>query len=503
MLNNLPIILALIPFVFFVFFLLIYKTSLLKASLITFILYILLAIFYWGIYPSFLVISLGKGFFVAFDILIIIFGAIFFLEILKDLKVINNISYYLEHLSHDYRVQIIVIAWLFEAFLEGTAGFGTPAAIAVPLLIGLGLTPIRALIVGLLGNSTAGVFGAAGTPITVGFAGLNVASVPLYASLLNLAGLIVPIFMLWAITLGRENRKKEFFGALPFAIWSGIVFIVPSILFAKFWPEFPSIFGSAVAIVLVLITTKLGLFVPKENLSLKKAEDLVSTMSPLKSFLPYIILVGLLIFGKVFLGKIGIPLTFGFNGFKHTFNLFNPGFAFITAGFIVAILWRSQKKIIGDSLKEGIREAIGPFFVIVSMLAMVQIMINSGQNTSGLPSAIVIIAHFFETSLLPFFAPFIGAFGGFITGSVTVSNILFGHLFYTAATPLGLNSQSILSLGVVGAAAGNMIALADILTAEAVVRVRNQEIDILKGVFIPCMTYLILVGILGMIFFSK
>jgi lactate permease len=104
---------------------------------------------------------------------------------------------------------------------------------------------------------------------------------------------------------------------------------------------------------------------------------------------------------------------------------------------------------------------------------------------------------------LPFFSPFIGAFGGFITGSVTVSNILFGNLFYTAATPLGLNPQTILSLGVVGAAAGNMIALADILTAEAVVRVKNQELDILRGVFIPCMVYLIIVGLIGMLLFGK
>ena len=496
--SNLSIILAAIPFLFFVFFLIIYKTSLLKAALIALGLYTILAIFYWGIYPNFLFISYGKGFFVAFDILIIIFGAIFFLEILKDLKIINNISYYLESFSKDYRVQIIVIAWLFEAFLEGTAGFGTPAAITVPLLIGLGLSPIRALIVGLLGNSTAGVFGAAGTPITVGFAGLNVASVPFISSMLNCVGIIVPIFMLWMITKGRENRKKEFLSALPFAIWSGIVFIVPSILFAKFWPEFPSIFGATVGLILVVITTKLGIFVPKENLSLKNEKELISTMSPFRSFLPYIILVVLLILGKVFLGKMGIPI---FVGFKHTFSLFNPGFAFIVGGIIVALIWKSQKKILSDSIKFAFNGAIGPFLVIVSMLAMVQIMINSGQNTSGLPSAIIIIAKFFETSFLPFFAPFIGAFGGFITGSVTVSNILFGSLFYTASSGLGINSQAVLSLGVVGAAAGNMIALADILTAEAVVGVKNQERQILKGVFIPCMIYLILIGLIGILFF--
>jgi lactate permease len=496
--NNLPIILAVIPFLFFIFFLIINKTSLLKASLITLILYALLALFYWKIIPSFLLVSFGKGFFVSLDILIIIFGAIFFLEILKDLKIISNISYYLESFSKDYRVQIIVIAWFFEAFLEGTAGFGTPAAIAVPLLIGLGLTPIRALIIGLLGNSTAGVFGAVGTPINVGYAGLKVSSVPIVSSLINCVGFIVPVLMLWSITSGRVNRKKEFFDAVPFAIWSGIAFVIPSLFFANFWPEFPTILGSIVGLILVVITTKFKIFVPKETLSLKNEKDLIRTMSPLKSFLPYTILVAFLILGKIFLGKMGIPINFGIN---HIFNLFNPGFAFLAAGFVVALIWKSKKKVLNESTGVAFRGSFGPFLVIVSMLVMVQIMINSGQNSSGLPSAIIIIAKFFETSLLPFFAPFIGAFGGFITGSVTVSNILFGNLFYTASAPLHFNSEVILSLGVVGAAAGNMIALADILTAEAVAGVKNSERQILKGVFIPCLIYLVLVGLIGILLF--
>ena len=205
--------------VVFLFLLFIKKTPLIWCSAVTLALYTILAVFYWQISPEFLYVSYGKGFFVALDIFIIIFGAIFFLEILKDLKIIKNISYYLGGLSKDYRVQIIVIAWLLEAFIEGTAGFGTPAAIAVPLLIGLGLPPLRALIVGLLGNSIPGVFGAAGTPIKIGFAGLNTVGVPFFASLLNLVGFIVPVFMLWMITRGRENKNKEFFGALPFAIW--------------------------------------------------------------------------------------------------------------------------------------------------------------------------------------------------------------------------------------------------------------------------------------------
>ena len=494
--DNLPIILSIVPFLVFLFLLIIKKMSLLWTSFITLVLYTVLALFYWEIISSFLYISYGKGFFVALDIFIIIFGAIFFLEILKDRKIIKNISSYLESFSKDYRVQIIIIAWFFENFLEGTAGFGTAGVIAIPLLIGLGLSPIRALIVGLLGNSTAVVFGAAGTPIRIGFAGLNIASVPLLASLINCVGIIVPIFMLWVITAGKENRKKEFFDALPFAIWSGVAFVVPSVLSVFLGQEFPSILGSVIGLALVVITTKLGIFVPKRSEVLCKEKEITHDMSLFRAFLPYGFLIIFLILGKIILGNISIPLNLGF---VYNFSLFNPGFTFILAGILVALIWKSSKNIFSSSIWIALKGAVNPFLVIIFMSSIVQIMINSGQNTSGLPAAIKLIAKGFETSLLPFFAPFIGAFGSFITGSATVSNIMFGNFFNTASIDLGLNVAVILALGVVGAAAGNMIALADILAAEAVTKIKNSEIQIIKGVIVPCVIYLILVGLIGIL----
>ena len=273
--NNLPLILAILPFLVFIFLLFVRKTTLFKASIITLVLYTVLAIFYWKILGSFLYISFGKGIFVAIDIFIIIFGAIFFLEILKNLNIIKNISYYLSHISKDYRIQVILIAWFLECFLEGTAGFGTPAAVAVPLLIGVGILPVRALIVGLIGNSTSGVFGAAGTPIKVGFSTLNISSIPFYASLFNFVGILIPVFMIWVITKGRPNRKKEFFEALPFALWSGLLFLIPSFFAAKYiGQEFPSIIGSVVGLLLAILSIKLKIFTPKSILSLSdKNED--------------------------------------------------------------------------------------------------------------------------------------------------------------------------------------------------------------------------------------
>lgn len=497
--SNIPIFLSLFPFLVFLFLLFIKKTPLLWSSIVTLVLYTILAIFYWQILPLSLYTSYGKGFFVAFDVFIIIFGAILFLEILKDLKIIKNISYYLGGLSKDYRIQIILIAWFLECFIEGTAGFGTPAAIAVPLLIGLGLSPIKALVVGLLGNSVPGVFGAAGTPIKMGFIGLNTTSVPLFASLLNIVGFIVPVFMLWIITAGRQNRKKEFLDALPFAIWSGLAFVIPSVLVSFLGQEFPSILGSIIGLIIIVISIKTGFLIPKEKLSLIEVKEESASMKPFRTFLPYIIFITLLILGKIILGKIGIPL---FVGFKQVFNLFNPGFIFIIAGLLVVLIWREKIKIIFSSVKKALNGAILPFFVVFSMLAMVQIMINSGNNYSGLLSAISYITKIFDTVLLPFFVPFIGAFGAFMTGSVTVSNIMFGNLFNMAAIHLSFNSNIILALGVVGAAAGNMIALADILTAEAVTGLKNSEVPVLRGVIVPCLTYLFLLGIIGLIIFK-
>ena len=499
--SHIPFLISIFPFIVFLFLLLVKKITLLKSSLITLLLYTVLSILYWKILPSYLYISYGKGFFVGLDIFIIIFGAIFFLEILKDLKIIKNISYYLGSLSKDYRVQIIIIAWLFECFIEGTAGFGTPAAIAVPILIGLGLSPAKSLIVGLLGNSVPGVFGAAGTPIKMGFVGLNTTGVPLISALLNCVGFIVPIFMLWIITKDRENKKKEFFEALPFAAFSGLAFVIPSLLAVFLGQEFPSIIGSVVGLIIIVISVRLKFLVPKEEISLlpESVVEEEKTMSPFKAFLPYMILVTFLILGKIFLGKLGVILPVGF---KQTFSLFNPGFIFMVSGLLVMLIWRERLSIIHSSVKKALKGSIYPFFVVFSMLAMIQIMVNSGQNLSGILSPIILITNSFDTSWLPFFAPFVGAFGAFMTGSVTVSNIMFGNLFNIAAINLNMYPAAILSLGVVGAAAGNMIALADILTAEAVTGIENGEIKVLKGVIIPCLILLSIVGFIGLIIFG-
>ncbi len=472
------------------------KLSLIKTSLITLALTTVLVILYWQILPRYIFVSYIKGFFVALDIFFIIAGAIFFLEILKKFGVIESVSYYLESFSKDFRIQVILLAWFLENFIEGTAGFGTPSAIVAPLLVGLGIEPLTAAVLSLFGNSSSVVFGAAGAPIRIGFAGLNVSQVPYYAALINIIGMIVPLFMLWTVVKDHQNKKQLFWEAVPFALWSGFIFVVSSFLLVPFGQEFPSIIGAVVGVILVFVTIRLGIFVPKNIHRIRPIEKLEPKLSLAKTIFPYAFLVGILVLGKFLLGNLSLKIPFGVN---HLISLFNPGFAFVLAGLVVVLFWRKPEKFVLKTAGFSLKQASGPFLVIIAMSAMVQLMINSGNNFSGLPSLIATVAKAFETQWLPFLAPFAGAFGSFLTGSATISNILFGGFLSEAASVLSMSAPIILSLILVGGAAGNMIALADMLAAETVVGLKHKEREILRRIFWPCLIYVVLAGIVGMV----
>lgn len=492
---NLAVVLSVLPFVLFLLLLLGKKVPLLWTSIITLVVVLGLQIVYWQILPLYLLNSFVKGVLVALDILVIILGAIFFLEILKDIKIIDNVGFYLESFLKDYRVQVILLAWFFENFIEGTSGFGTPSMIVAPLLVSLGISPLTAVILALLGNSASGVFGAAGTPIRVGFEGLNLTSIPLYAALFNSVGFLVPVFMLWTLVSLQKEKIEHFWEALLFAVWSGIAFVVPSILIVPLGQEFPSILGAVIGLILVLITTRLGIFVPKNQRQLREIKVPETRLPWFKLIIPYSLLISLMVFGKFALGTVRLTFPWGFN---YQLNLANPGLAFILAGIPVALLW-GRKKLIFDSSRGALSRTWEPFFVIASMSIAVQLIINSGNNLSGVPSSLMVIAKGFEVSALPLLAPMIGAFGSFLTGSVTISNIMFANFLNTASRVMKMDTAKILALELVGAAAGNMIALADIIVAEAVVGLKNKTRSVLKGVIIPCLIYLIIVGLIGLL----
>lgn len=488
-------ILSVLPFVLFLLCLFFKKLTLPKISLLVLGAETVIQIVYWKILPIYLLNSLVKGFFVAFDIFLIVLGAVFFLEVLKGIGVIENISFYLESISKDYRVQVILLAWFFINFIEGMAGFGTPGAVVAPILISIGLSPLAAVVISVLGNSSAGAFGAVGTPIRVGFAGLDVTGVPWLTVLFNAVGLLVPVFMIWVMAKEQnEERKENVTEALPFALWSGFLFVLSSVLTVGLGQEFVSVIGSLLAIILAILSIKIGLFVPKNVRVLKNHQQTKMSLPLVKVVLPYLAVFVLLILGKAVLKSVVINFPWGY---QYTFSIFNPGLIFFLTGIPFAWRW-GTKGLIKDNLKTALKRTIDPFIVILGMSTMVQMMVNSGHNVSGIPSVLSLMASSLKGEILPLVAPFIGAFGTMISGSVTISNILFGNILASASKLYGVNMARILSLEIAGAAMGNTMAVADIMAAEAVTGMKNRTRNILGWVVGPCLFCLAILGLVGL-----
>lgn len=489
-----PLLLSIFPFIVLVYLLFRKKTSLLVASGSTLVIYNFLAIFYWKIVPKGLLISYSKGIMQALDIFLIIFGAIFFLEILKETGVLKSISQHLSFLSKDYRVQVVLIAWFLIGFLEGTSGFGTPAAAVIPILVSMGFAPFQSLVVALLGNSVVSVFGAIGTPIKIGLFSLGSSALPLFASILNFVGILLPVFIVWFAGQGRENHKKEFLEILPFAVLSGFLVHFFAYLSAKFLGvEFPTLIGWLVGLIVIIPVIKLKILIPKKEITLytEEEKETKSKDSLFKSFFPYILLVTFLILGKFTIGTKGIFFNLGYPA---EFKIFNPGLIFILTGILTSLIYKSKVK---NSAKSAIKRSLRPLLILVIILATVQIMVNVGSNTSGLPSAMQSISLASETRFLPMITPFIGAFGAFLTGSVTSSNIMMGNIINNASMSMGFNVDFFLALLAVGAGVGNMLALTNILTAEAVVGLKNSEAKIVKSLILPSLIMLLLLALVG------
>jgi len=274
-------------------------------------------------------------------------------------------------------------------------------------------------------------------------------------------------------------------------------------------------------LVVLAITTKLGFLVPKDIWEFpdKKIwpkdwisvveKKIVKKIPVWKALLPYF-LVGVLLalsrlrelpFGS-FLKKVSFNL--GINNIFYSFTPFySPGFLFLVVCFSVWLLFGLKKKEIFSSVNYSFRRLFNPLIALIFAVACVQIIMNSGTNLSNSPSMPVVIGNLFESfgALYVFFAPFVGLFGSFISGSNTVSNLLMGPFQLGAASALNLSSVLILSLQTVGGAIGNMIAVHNIIAVCAVVGIVGQEGRIIRFNLVPCLFYALLVGLLALLMF--
>ena len=182
--------------------------------------------------------------------------------------------------------------------------------------------------------------------------------------------------------------------------------------------------------------------------------------------------------------------------------LYLPGTILLLAGLCTIFLHKMKLREVKSAFSESTRMIVGAGFVLIFTIPMVRIYINSGINPSDMASMPIVMAEWVAGSVgkvYPLFAPAIGALGAFIAGSNTVSNLMFTLFQFGVATQLEMPTVIIVSLQAVGAAAGNMIAIHNIVAASATVGFLGKEGMVLKKTIAPTIYYLVVAGVLGLI----
>lgn len=506
-----------------------------------------IALIVWEMSFNRVMASILQGMILTVSILWIVFGAILLLNTLKYAGAISAIRRGFSNISPDRRVQVIIVAWLFGCFIEGVSGFGTPAAVIAPLLVALGFPALAAVMVGMMVQSTPVSFGAVGTPIIVGISGgLDKAEITeklvaagsdwnAFERLITsevalihaLAGLLMPLLMCMMLTrfFGRNKSWTEGLAIAPFAIFAGCAFVIPYTLAGVYLgPEFPSIVGALTGLLIVLPAARIGFLIPKKQWDFTvagdwpsewlgsieiKLDDLVSRshVAISTAWLPYAMLAALLVLTRTntdiktwlsshltlewhsILGEVDISGGIQF--------LYLPGGIMIMTVLIAFFMYRMQWHRIKPALKESTQTLFGAGFVLIFTIPMVRILINSDVNLADLPSVPQAMAQSVAASvggIYAFYAPAVGALGAFIAGSNTVSNLMLAQFQYDMARLIGASGELLVAAQAVGAAAGNMIAVHNIVAASATVGLLGREGKVLRMTVLPTLYYLVLSG---------
>ncbi|SDW86361.1 lactate permease [Haloarcula vallismortis] len=536
----------------------------------------------WQMSPRLIAAASIRGALTATRILVIVFGAILLLYTLKQSGAFEVINAGFSSISDDRRVQVILLVFLMGSFIEGAAGFGTPAAIVGPLLVGLGFPPLAAVVVALTGNILAITFGAVGTPLIIGLrdvvfaegtgasqqvlqqggfesVGAYVAQIGVWAAVIHaIVGIAIPFIGVAMMTrfFGEERSLKPALEVLPLCLFAWASFAIPYVATAYFLgPTFPGLLGAMVGLLVVTTTLRAGYFLPDNEWdfgpqdqwpdhwigSIEPGEGVGTTsggsregtvaadggtasfeeshsqdMSLGMAWLPYLLVAALLVVTRVvspvqeFLATNGVLMWNNILGTPFSEGvemLYLPGSLFVLVAVITYALHGMDTDGIKASWSEALRNiapaVVALWFAVATVMIMQRtgsaVVLETAPINSGMLGLLSEITADGTGQMFPFFSGFIGAFGAFIAGSNTVSDILFGLFQFQAAQQIGAPTQIIVAAQAVGGAIGNLIAIHNVVAALTVVGLIGEEGRVIRLELIPVLYYGVFTGILTLI----
>ena len=550
-------ILSLLPIVSVAIFLVMLRWPASRAMPIAYIVAAALALFVWQLpIPKILAASVN-GLIIAGTLIYIIFGAILLLNTLQQSGAMNTIRQGFSDITPDRRIQVIIIAWLFGTFIEGSAGFGTPAAVAVPLMVGLGFPAMAAVVAGMIIQSTPVSFGAMGTPILVGVnTGLSAdPGMIAYATELGFsewedflafigtkiavihaaAGTFIPLLVTAVMTrfFGANRSFADGFKVWKFAIFAALSMTIPYLIVATFLgPEFPSMFGGMIGLAIVVTAAKNGFLMPddsdnwdfdaKENWEAEWTGTMQSDNTAsadrapiglIRAWSPYLFVAGLLVLTRLralnmeaFLRSDHPLITWSWteifgSDISASFQpLWSPGTIFIIVSLITILVHGLKASEYKVALNSSLKTLIPASTALVFTVPMVQVFINSSGGGAGyeqMPIALAEGVANLAGSAWPFFSTFIGGLGAFVAGSNTVSNMMFSLFQFGVGERILADPTWIVALQAVGGASGNIICVHNVVAASAVAGLIGKEGSVIRKTLLPFLYYALMTGALG------
>lgn len=537
---GLSALVAIIPILYFFWALAIKKMKGHIAGLSTLILALLVAIFAYGMPAGMAVMSAVQGaVYGVMPIGWIIIASVFLYKITVKTGQFDIIRSSVVTITEDRRLQALLVAFSFGAFLEGAAGFGAPVAITAALLVGLGFNPLYAAGICLLANTAPVAFGAIGIPIIAVAGPTGIAATEISKMVgrqLPFLSAFVPFYLVFIMCGFRKTME-----VLPAVLVSGFSFAITQYFSSNFMgPELPDILSALVS--LVALTLFLKVWRPKNIFRFESeratAEIAASAATAaqnkpvytggqiFKAWSPFLVLT-------VFISLWGVPniknallgVYKGTNvilqiinpiGKALSFHLNVPGLhnliigangkpiaaqfklellvaagtaillATIVTKFIVKMSWGDWIKTFSETLVE----LKNPIITIASVVGFAYVANAAGMSTT-MGKALASTG-----ALFPFFSPFLGWLGVFITGSDTSSNLLFGALQKVTATQVGMNPLLAVAANSSGGVTGKMISPQSIAVACAAVGLAGREGEIFRFTIKHSLILLVIVGIM-------
>jgi len=435
-------------------------------------------------------------------------------------------------ITEDQRLQMLLVGFSFGAFLEGAAGFGAPVAITAALLVGLGFNPLYAAGLCLIANTAPVAFGAMGIPILVAgkVTGIDPFLIGKMAGhQLPLLSVIVPFWLVFMMDGFRGIRQTW-----PAILVAGLSFAVTQFFTASYvGPELPDITSALVS--LICLTLFLKVWHPKENfrfandgstkgICVARSGKAGSTLGftggqVFKAWSPFIILTAMVtvwslkpfkmlfdkggpLAGLVFKWEVphlhnlvikAAPIVASAKPYEAIYKLdilSATGTAILISALISIALLRMKPTEAARTFAEVVLELKRPIYSIGMVLAFAFV-----ANYSGLSSTLALVLAG-TGALFPFFSPFLGWLGVFLTGSDTSSNALFCSLQATTAHQIGVSDTLLVAANTTGGVTGKMISPQSIAVACAAVGLVGKESDLFRFTVKHSLMFATMVGII-------